>query len=535
MHTMEITTTSQPNPVEAAATSVGFHPATVLGHLAQIRRPLYVVQDPSTGAVGTSLEAPGPEVALLASLPALYPEWLGDRSFLETHGVRFPYVQGAMANGIATAPMVVAMAKAGMLGFFGAGGLPLQQVERAVDEIQQALADHPQAVWGSNLINSPQEPALEESVAELYIKKGVRRVSASAYMRLTPAVVRYAYHGLQVGPQGELVRPHHVFAKISRPEVAEQFMRPAPDKLLQSLVARGWLTATEAELARQLPVAQDITVESDSGGHTDNRPLGALFPTIQRLRDECVQSHGVPIRLGAAGGIGSPAAVASAFSLGAAYVLTGSINQATVESGLSPEGKAMLAQAGVADVTMAPSPDMFELGVKVQVLKRGTLFASRAQQLYDLYQTYPHWEAIPADTRHKVESTIFQMSFGQVWAQTEQFWDQRTPKEAQKARENPRHKMALCFRWYVGLSSHWSIAGTPERKLDYQVWCGPAMGAFNAWAQGTFLEPLENRTVVQVARNLLEGAAVITRAQQLRSFGVDVPQVAFDYEPAPLA
>ena len=35
-------------------------------------------------------------------LPPLYPEWLGGRSFTEAHGLRFPYVAGAMANGIAT-------------------------------------------------------------------------------------------------------------------------------------------------------------------------------------------------------------------------------------------------------------------------------------------------------------------------------------------------------------------------------------------------------------------------------------------------
>src|SRR5262249_40593052 len=62
-------------------------------------------------------------------------EWLGDRGFLQTHGVRFPYVAGAMANGIATPRLVVAMARAGMLGFFGAAGLSFHAVEAGLDEI----------------------------------------------------------------------------------------------------------------------------------------------------------------------------------------------------------------------------------------------------------------------------------------------------------------------------------------------------------------------------------------------------------------
>ena len=56
--------------------------------------------------------------------------------------------------------------------------------------------------------------------------------------------------------------------------------------------------------------------------------------------------------------------------------------------------------------------------------------------------------------------------------------------------------MALVFRWYLGLSSRWANAGEPSRQLDYQVWCGPAMGAFNEWAKGSFLEQPQNRTVV---------------------------------------
>jgi 3-methyladenine DNA glycosylase Mpg len=60
------------------------------------------------------------------------------------------------------------------------------------------------------------------------------------------------------------------------------------------------------------------------------------------------------------------------------------------------------------------------------------------------------------------------------------------------------------------------------------------MGAFNTWVAGSFLAAPEARTAVQVARNLLEGAAVVTRAQQLRSYGVAVPTEAFDFRPREL-
>jgi trans-AT polyketide synthase/acyltransferase/oxidoreductase domain-containing protein len=511
------------------------------------RDPVHVVRDPQTGAIGVAqgaLEGSADAVPLLATLPPLYPEWLGDRSFAEAHRVRFPYVTGAMANGIATTRLVIAMARAHMLGFFGAAGLGFERVERSVEELTRELGvgvspdgAESELAWGVNLIHSPQEPALEAAVADMLVARGVRIVEASAFMALTPSIVRYACAGLRRLPDGSITRRHHVFAKISRPEVATHFMSPAPKAMLEALVAQGKLTREEAELAAHVAVAEDVTVEADSGGHTDNRPLVAMFPIITALRDAMMDKHGFsrPIRVGAGGGLGTPDGVAGAFALGAAYVLTGSVNQSAIESGLSEDGRLMLAKAGVADVVMAPAADMFELGVKVQVLKRGTMFAPRAQRLYETYLAHPSIEAMPPEVRSRLEKETLSTTLDAIWAETQGFWSKRDPRELEKAARDPKHKMALCFRWYLGLSSRWAIAGEQSRKLDYQVWCGPAMGAFNDWVKGSFLEDPKERNAVTIALNLLEGAAAVTRAQQLRTYGVPVPTSAFKVRPRRLA
>jgi PfaD family protein len=440
-----------------------------------------------------------------------------------------------MANGLTTVAMVVAAARAGFIGFFGAAGLDPARIEDACAALARELGTG--APWGSNLIHSPQEPHLEDATVEVYLRREVRRVSASAFMKLTPAVVRYAAAGLSADGSGRVLRRNHLFAKISRPETARLFLAPAPQELLAALVASGRLSPEEAELARRVPLAEDITVEADSGGHTDNRPLAAIFPTIARAAADLAaeHGHGRQVRLGAAGGLGTPAAVAAAFALGAAYVLTGSVNQAAVESGLGAAGRGLLAQAGVADVAMAPAADMFELGAQVQVLRRGTLFAARARRLRELYKAHDALEQIPAAERERLEKEIFLLPLAAVLEQTERFWAARDPRQNERAQRDPKHRMALCFRWYLGQSSRWAIAEDPARRADYQIWCGPAMGAFNAWVRGSFLEELSRRTVAQIGRNLLEGAIGVVRAQQLRACGVPVPAGAFDFAPRPLA
>jgi PfaD family protein len=352
-------------------------------------------------------------------------------------------------------------------------------------------------------------------------------------MDLTPAVVRCAVAGIRTGPDGAIVRARQLFAKVSRPEVAEKFLAPAPPELLRTLVGRGQLTEQEAALAARVPVAEDVTVEADSGGHTDNRPLAVVLPAVRALRDDIARRHGYsrPVRVGAAGGLGDPAGVAAAFAAGAAYVLTGTVNQLAVEAGLSDAAKELLAQADLSDVVMAPAADMFEYGVRVQVLRRGTLFAARARQLHDAYLAYPSLAAIPAPVRERIEKDILRCTFADAWTDTRRFWADRDPREVTRAEHDERHRMALVFRSYLGLSSRWAIDGEPTRQADYQIWCGPAIGAFNRWIAGSPLAAPHRRTVVQIALNLLDGAATLTRAHQLRTYGVPVPDDAFVHHP----
>src|SRR5436305_13138096 len=82
--------------------------------------------------------------------------------------------------------------------------------------------------------------------------------------------------------------------------------------------------------------------------------------------------------------------------------------------------------------------------------------------------------------------------------------------------------MALVFRWYLGMSSQWANTGDLSRTVDYQIWCGPAMAAFNDWVRGSFLEQPENRRVATIALNILYNTAVLTRARILNAQGVSL-------------
>ncbi|MEK7390393.1 MAG: PfaD family polyunsaturated fatty acid/polyketide biosynthesis protein [Elusimicrobiota bacterium] len=469
-----------------------------------------------------------------AFAPGLLPESLGDGEFRREHGVRYAYATGSMANGIASQALVEAGAKAGLLSFFGAAGLSIERIEAAIDRLQSCLGS---SAYGFNLIHSPNEPDLENAVCDLYLRRGVRLVEASAFMGLTPSLVRYRLSGISRGPDGRVSSPNKIVAKVSRVEVAAKFLSPVPETMLREMTAAGLIAPAQATLAAELPMAQDLTVEADSGGHTDNRPLVAMFPAMIALRDRLQARYGFyrAVRIGAAGGIATPDAAAAAFMMGAAYVMTGSVNQSCVESGTSDRVRAMLCEAGQADCTMAPAADMFELGVKVQVLKRGTMFAQRGAKLYEIWKQHDSMAAIPPALKAQIERDLFRSPLEQVWSRTREYFLERDPSQVERAQKDPKHLLSLVFRSYLGQASRWANSGAADRVLDYQVWCGPAMGAFNEWVKGSFLDAPAERRVAVVARNILYGAAVLTRAHFLRCQGAVLNPETVRIEPLPAA
>ncbi|MCG8565865.1 MAG: nitronate monooxygenase, partial [Desulfobacterales bacterium] len=271
--------------------------------LPQVNHPIYLTRQ------GTGLVCdvrPGHNGILAeAFAPALGMADLGDADFKKRHGLTYAYIAGAMANGISSAALVKTMAHNGMLGFFGAGGLTLDTIEKNILDIKGDVGNKP---YGFNLIHSLGDPDHEMATVDLYIRHGVTRISAAAFMRMTLPLVYYRIKGIHRGADGSIITPNAVIAKVSRIEIARQFFAPPPEKLVNQLLEMGRITREEAELSRHIPMAQDLTAEADSGGHTDNRPALALLPTLMALRDEFQAAHQYPTPLcvGLAGGIATP-------------------------------------------------------------------------------------------------------------------------------------------------------------------------------------------------------------------------------------
>lgn len=452
--------------------------------------------------------APVAAPAAPAAAPATPAAALGSAVFRERLGLRHSYAAGGMYRGIASPAMVVRLARAGMLGFLGTGGLTPDAVEERILQVRRELREG--EPFGVNFLADHDDPAAERRVAEMLMRCGVTVVEAAAFIGMTPALVLYRARGMYRGPDGAPRCAHRIVAKVSRPEVARAFMAPPPGKVVDGLLREGAITGEQAELVRRVPMSHDITVEADSGGHTDGGIATVMLPAMLGLLRQAQRSHGYaePLCMGLAGGLGTPEAVAAAFMLGADYVLTGSVNQCTVEADTSDAVKEMLQNIDIQDTGYAPAGDMFEMGARVQVLRKGVFFPTRANKLYSLYQHYDGLDDLPAKTRALLERSYFHRTFDEIWTEVrEHYRATGRPEVADKAERQPKAKMALVFRWYFAYSARLALTGQTDDKVNYQIHTGPALGAFNQWVKGTALESWRARHADAVGLMLMEGAA----------------------------
>jgi trans-AT polyketide synthase/acyltransferase/oxidoreductase domain-containing protein len=382
-------------------------------------------------------------------------------------------------------------------------------VDRAITGIRGRLRDG--QTFGMNLLSTSSE----RDNVELFLRRGIDVIEASAYLQITAPLVKYRLKGLSRRADGSIAIRNRIIAKISRPEVAEGFLSPAPDRLLKKLLDAGEITADEAALAAHVPMADDLCVEADSGGHTDQAVALVLVPTIARLRDAMAKKHGyrARVRVGAAGGIGTPEAAAAVVILGADFIVTGSINQCTAEAGHSDAVKDLLEKMHIQDTDHAPAGDMFEMGSRVQVLKKGVFFPARANRLYDLYRQHRSLDDLDPETKRQLQEKYFKRTFDEVFQEVRRY---KSAADIRRAEQDPKYKMALIFKWYFAYTNRLAFAGDRDHQIDFQVHCGPALGAFNTWVAGTELASWRERHVDDIAERLMSGAAAVL-SERLRT------------------
>lgn len=463
------------------------------------RPPTPAPQVPAFGPLhmaGAQNPAPAPDAE-----PDRSESDLGSASFRRDYGLRYACLSGSMFQGIASPELVASMAHAGLFGFFGAGGLPIGEVDKALDRLESELGCAGR--FGVNLLASPDRPEHEAELVDLLLRRGIGHAEASGYTAPTEAVVRYRFAGAAASG------PRRLIAKMSRPEVARAFTAPPSERLLRALVERGALTSADAAAAARHPVAEDLCVESDSGGHTDGGNPLVLLPAMIRLRDEQRRRHGYEHtpRVGAAGGIGTPEAMAAAFGLGADFVVTGSINQCTVEADTSAAVKELLAALDVHDTAYAPAGDMFEHGARVQVVRKGTLFAARGNKLYELYRRFESLDQLDARTRTMLEERCFRRPLDAIERDAEHRARERGPAALERFRTDPKHRMAMVFRHYFTWTNRLARDGDPAMRADYQIHCGPAMGALNGYLAGGGSADHRQRHAAGLALQLMRDAA----------------------------
>ncbi|MDW6065631.1 hypothetical protein SAZ11_57410 [Streptomyces sp. FXJ1.4098] len=180
--------------------TVRYDPDGVYAVLADLDAPCYIVRNGDRIGATSEPPVPGSPLTPLAVAGPMPSTQLGDSGFRRRHGVSHAYLAGSMAAGIASEELVAALARAGFLASFGAAGLSPERVERALTRLAHESGAPGGLPYAANLIHTPHAPRLERAVVDLFLSHRLRCVEASAFVQLTPDLVRYRVAGLRPGP-----------------------------------------------------------------------------------------------------------------------------------------------------------------------------------------------------------------------------------------------------------------------------------------------------------------------------------------------
>jgi PfaD family protein len=202
----------------------------------------------------------------------LNPKRLGNPVFQERYNCKWSYFAVSMYRGISSEELVITMGKANLLSFFGSAGFGLEELEEHIKNIQSGLGDG--KPYGMCLISNLDNPKKEIEQVELFVRYNIPVIEAAAYSTVTAPLVYCRIKGIY--RQGErIILPRRIIGKCSNLRIAQMFLSPPPGEIVNDLLKAGLIDSEEAELSRFIPLADDLAIEADSGGHTNQ---GFHFP-----------------------------------------------------------------------------------------------------------------------------------------------------------------------------------------------------------------------------------------------------------------
>lgn len=111
--------------LQGSPNAVAFETSDIHAQLLNLDQPCHIVRHQGRiGIIQRANPLAGNDVqpmTWLMTAPRLSIQQLGDPGFLKCHGVGYAYAAGAMAGGIASEDLVIALGKANLLGSFGSG------------------------------------------------------------------------------------------------------------------------------------------------------------------------------------------------------------------------------------------------------------------------------------------------------------------------------------------------------------------------------------------------------------------------------
>lgn len=427
---------------------------------------------------------------------------LGSKAFKEEYNVKLAYVAGSLYHGISSATMVAKLANARILGILGSRGLSTKELAEQIQEVKKNIS--PQQPFGTN-ISYRHGNEQEMELVELLLKEEVTVLETSGFTEITEALAYYKLSGIKKNGN-QISCGNRVIAKITSEEEAALFLEPVPAAIAKKLYKSKKISKLQCDNANKFPLANDLCILANSAGNTQIGNPVSLFPAIKNLQNAkaSASTFNTQTRLGIAGSIGTPETAASAFTCGADFILTGSINLCTAEAELDSKIKDKLNNLTFNDTDFITSELLSDSSSKEQIVKTGSFFFSHWDRLNSIYASHNSVDELDADTISFIEKKCFHKSLSAVFEDIEQ---KLSKTQSEMLNNDPKLKLKQLFIHYKALAHKAGTGNINTSIADYCLPCSPSLAAMNQWLSKSPMANWEQRNIELIAEKIMDGAA----------------------------
>lgn len=313
-------------------------------------------------------------------------------------------------------------------------------------------------------------------------------------------VIYFRVKNLRMRYKDELTPAQSIIVHADHAHLVEPYLLPPSPGSLRILYERGYISAEEAKLAQELPIADAIVLpigDSDVKLSPYGRDVWTRYP-----------GHIRPL-IGVRSPLITPTGIAQNLTQGADFVYIEGLTDLFPESGASLYLREQLASAQEGDLSWSWDWSSESKPERVRVITNNLSYHKNMSDLMNLFDLGLDVSALTPNELDLLESYLG-CDWKKALSYAKHFFEKHHVSNEDHTLSE-RQSFQLLLEWYSAQAAHWAYIGRMDKQNHHLIRAHKGLTSFNNWAGSRLLNSLDQCSIGSAIEELMMGALALLR------------------------